>query len=155
MAKSLSSHLKLSVSVIHGGVPEGPQRRQLNLPIDLLIATPGRLVQHLDKANVHLGGVRYVVLDEVDTMFEQGFGPELDKILAITTRDLSHDVRALEEGRGRVQHLAVGATHPAEALAAYDKWLGGAKRLFVESHHSLPASLEQRFITCAADAKVG
>ena len=204
VAKSISKHLKLSVAVIHGGVPEGPQRRQLEQPLDVLIATPGRLMSHLERGNLFLGGARYVVLDEVDTMFEAGFGTELDKygaarpiphqshlitrdlqihglirsdpvcshrirshpircdpthpapsgrLLEISTRDLSTDVRAAEEGE-KVQHLAVGATHPAAALALYDRWLKDAKRLMLDDCHSLPSTLEQRFITCSANAKL-
>lgn len=154
VAKSLTEHLKLSVTAIHGGVPEGPQKRQLAMPIDLLVATPGRLIQHLENGNVFLGGVRYVVLDEVDTMFEAGFGAELDKILSITTRDLNNDPKAVAEGMHRVQHLAVGATHPEAALVLYERWLKGARQLMLENHHSLPASLEQRFIPCAVDGKL-
>ena len=67
------------VGVVHGGVPEGPQRKLLDAPLDVLVATPGRLVQHLDAGSLFLGDVRHVVLDEVDTMFDAGFGPELDR----------------------------------------------------------------------------
>ena len=60
------------------------------------MATPGRLLQHLDKAHVYFGDVRHVVIDEVDTMFEAGFGDELERILSITTRDLAADPRQAE-----------------------------------------------------------
>ncbi|KAL1503692.1 hypothetical protein AB1Y20_012165 [Prymnesium parvum] len=152
VSRSLSKQLKLSVASIHGGVPDGPQKRQLDMPIDLLVATPGRLVHHLERGNVFLGSVRYVVLDEVDTMFEAGFGGELDQILSITTRNVSADKRT--EGGQRVQHLAVGATHPEAALALYKRWLSGAQQLLLANHHSLPATLDQRFISCSADAKM-
>eukprot|EP00966_Prymnesium_polylepis_P213891 4953556-Prymnesium_polylepis.1 len=154
VAKSLSKHLRLSVAAIHGGVPEAPQKRQLDVPIDLLVATPGRLIHHLERGNVYLGGVRYVVLDEVDTMFEAGFGPELDKVLTITKRNLHADENAAAEGLERVQHLAVGATHPKAAMVLYDRWLVDARRLMLDNHHSLPATLEQRFVTCAATEKM-
>ena len=54
---------------------------RLPAPVDLLVATPGRLLQHLDRSTVYFGDVRHVVIDEVDTMFESGFGEELERIL--------------------------------------------------------------------------
>jgi superfamily II DNA/RNA helicase len=94
VGRTLGKELHLSVKVVHGGTLVAPQGRQLELPVDLLVATPGRLLQLLEKNLVYLGDVRHVVVDEVDTMFEAGFGEELDRLLAITTRDLSADSRA-------------------------------------------------------------
>ena len=149
-AKQLSHHLKLSVSVIHGGVPDAPQLKRLLRPTDVLVATPGRLIKLMEMGGLYLGDVRHVVLDEVDTMFEAGFGPELDKLLSITKRDLSADPRAatLQGAAATVQHLAVGATHPEGALTLYDRWLANARRLMIEGSHSLPPQLRQNFLTC-------
>ena len=153
VAKALSHHAKLSVQVVHGGVPDGPQRKKLERPVDLLVATPGRLLKLMEGGALFLGDVRHVVLDEVDTMFEAGFGPELDAILKVTTRDLSADARA--DASSAVQHLAVGATHPESALELYDKWLRGARRLMIEGSHSVPPQLRQHFLTCnGPNAKV-
>lgn len=147
VAKAISHQLKLRVGIVHGGVPDGPQRRRLQeRPLDLLIATPGRLLSLMEANALYLGDVRHVVLDEVDTMFDAGFGPELDHVLGITTRDLSADPRP--DQTGAVQHLAVGATHPVETLELYDKWLRGARRLFVEGSHTVPSTLRQHFLTC-------
>ena len=155
VAKSLAHHVKLSVAVVHGGVPDAPQLRRLaSFPVDLLVATPGRLVKLMEAGGLYLGDVRHVVLDEVDTMFDAGFGPELDAVLAITTRDLAADPRA--RGSGCVQHLAVGATHPEGARALYQRWLGQARSLMVAGSHSLPPQLRQHFLTCnGPDAKMG
>jgi len=145
---------------VHGGTPFGPQGRQLDLPVDLLVATPGRLLQLLDRKMVYLGDVRHVIIDEVDTMFEAGFGDELERILSITSRDLSADPRASADAAiartaARVQHVAVGATHPPAAIALYQRRLSTAKQLMVKGTHSLPPQLIQRFITCkGADGKV-
>ena len=168
VAKSIAHRLKLSVGLVHGGTLEAPQRRALEAPTDVLVATPGRLLQHLDRGAVYLGDVRHVVVDEVDTMFAAGFGAELDRVLAITTRDLAADEAvAARRGAGggdgaaaaaaapRVQHVAVGATHPAAAAELYERHLSEAKRLYVEGTHSLPKSLRQEFLPCAGpDAKV-
>ena len=74
VARTLCRPLRISVAAVHGGVPEGSQKRMLEQPVDLLVATPGRLLQHLDKKFVYFGDVRHVIIDEVDTMFEAGFG---------------------------------------------------------------------------------
>uniref|UniRef100_A0A7S0ITF9 ATP-dependent RNA helicase n=1 Tax=Calcidiscus leptoporus TaxID=127549 RepID=A0A7S0ITF9_9EUKA len=161
VGRCIGKRARLSVAVVHGGVPEGPQKRQFEYPVDLLVATPGRLLQLLSKGGVYLGDVRQVVIDEVDTMFEAGFGDELDRILRITTRDLSADPRAAAASKApgggllRVQHVAVGATHPKSALVLYERRLAGAKRLMIEGVHSVPPTLQQRFISCKGpDGKV-
>ena len=153
VAKQLSHHAKLSVEVVSGGVPDGAQRKKLERSVDLLVATPGRLLKLIEQGDLYLGDVRHVILDEVDTMFEAGFGADLDAVLKVTTRDLSADKRA--DVCGAVQHLAVGATHPQSALALYERWLGGARQLMLAGNHMVPPTLEQRFLTCnGPDAKV-
>ena len=136
-------------------MPDAPQLRRLaHFPVDLLVATPGCLVKLMEAGGLYLGDVRHVVLDEVDTMFDAGFGPELDAVLKITTRDLAADPRA--RGTGCVQHLAVGATHPEGARVLYQRWLGQARSLMVAGSHSLPPQLRQHFLTCnGPDTKMG
>lgn len=102
----------------------------------------------MEKGALFLGDVRHVVLDEVDTMFDAGFGADLDAMLKITTRDLSADSGAEARTSNAVQHLAVGATHPQSALALYDRWLRGVRRLFIDGSHSLPETLQQHFVVC-------
>ena len=159
VAKSLSHHIKLSVALVHGGVPDGPQLKRLGAGgVDLLVATPGRLVKLMELNGLYLGDVRHVILDEVDTMFDAGFGPELDTVLKITTRDLSADPKASADAAfagGAVQHLAVGATHPEGARQLYRRWLGEARNLQLDGTHTLPPQLRQQFLTCnGPDAKM-
>jgi len=160
VGRVLSKQLRLSVKVVHGGTSVAPQGRQLDLPVDLLVATPGRLLQLIEKKMVYLGDVRHVIIDEVDTMFEAGFGEELDRLLLITTRDLATDTRAaadaaISKTAFKVQHVAVGATHPPAALALYNRRLASAKQMMVRGTHSVPAQLVQKFITCkGSDGKV-
>jgi len=80
--KSLSHKAKISSELLIGGEDYGKQRKRLeNRPVDIVVATPGRLVKHMRDSNVFLGSVGYVVLDEVDTMLEQGFQGDVSKIL--------------------------------------------------------------------------
>lgn len=53
----------------------------LSQPQDIVIATPQRIAQHADKGNLFFGDVRWLVLDEADTMFDAGFGPEVQRVL--------------------------------------------------------------------------
>ena len=79
--KLLCHKIKLSSTVLTGRDDYGKQRRALNRPIDIVVATPGRFLQHWRDQNVHIGSLQYVVLDEMDTMLEQGFARELREIL--------------------------------------------------------------------------
>ena len=68
-------------SVIFGGVSHGPQLRELQRGVDIVIATPGRLEDHLDSGALHLGDVEVLVLDEFDRMLDQGFLPSIKRVL--------------------------------------------------------------------------
>lgn len=80
--KSVGHVCKVSSDILVGGDDYGAQRKRLaDRPIDVLVATPGRLVKHRDAGDVFLGSVRHVVIDEMDTMLEQGFQGDLGKLL--------------------------------------------------------------------------
>ena len=79
--KSLSHTIKLSSVAVVGGEDLGKQRKKLNRPVDIVVATPGRLVKHWDDGSIFLGNVDFIVIDEVDTMLEQGFQDDLGKIM--------------------------------------------------------------------------
>ena len=80
--KSLSHKAKFSSELLIGGDDYGKQRKRLeSRPVDIVVATPGRLVKHMAASNIFLGSVSYVVLDEVDTMLEQGFQADIAKLL--------------------------------------------------------------------------
>ena len=81
MATVYGAHLRLRSTVIFGGVGMEPQTRRLRNGLDLLIATPGRLLDHLGRGQAHLGQVAVVVLDEADRMLDMGFLPDVRRIL--------------------------------------------------------------------------
>ncbi|MGG5809951.1 DEAD/DEAH box helicase [Falsiroseomonas sp. CW058] len=81
--KAYGRHLGLSVAVVFGGVPHGPQRRALSAGIDILVATPGRLQDHLDQGTARLDRVETLVLDEADQMLDKGFWPAIRRILPV------------------------------------------------------------------------
>jgi ATP-dependent RNA helicase RhlE len=71
----------LRAAVVVGGVAYGPQLNALRRRPGIIVATPGRLVDHLDRGTVSLKEVRILVLDEADRMLDMGFKPQLDRIM--------------------------------------------------------------------------
>ena len=80
-ARIYGKYLKVRTAVVFGGVGLGPQTEQLRRGVDLLIATPGRLLDHMERGNVALSGVHVLVLDEADRMLDMGFLPDVRRIL--------------------------------------------------------------------------
>jgi ATP-dependent RNA helicase RhlE len=81
-ARELAKYAQLFVGEIVGGVAYGPQIRDLRAGFDVLVATPGRLLDHLERGNVDLSDVETLILDEADRMLDMGFRPQIDAILA-------------------------------------------------------------------------
>jgi ATP-dependent RNA helicase RhlE len=79
--RAYGKHLGLSVAVVFGGVPHGPQRRALSGGIDVLVATPGRLLDHMGEGTARLDRVEVLVLDEADQMLDKGFLPAIRKVV--------------------------------------------------------------------------
>ena len=79
--KTYGAHLGLSVAVVFGGVPHGPQRRALAAGVDVVVATPGRLQDHLDAGTARLDRVEVLVLDEADQMLDKGFLPAIRRLV--------------------------------------------------------------------------
>ncbi|KAL2467950.1 DEAD-box ATP-dependent RNA helicase 39 [Forsythia ovata] len=82
VTKSVSHHARFRTTMVSGGGRLRPQEDSLNSPIDMVVGTPGRILQHIEEGNMVYGDIRYVVLDEADTMFDRGFGPDIRKFLA-------------------------------------------------------------------------
>ncbi|WP_036259460.1 DEAD/DEAH box helicase [Methylocapsa aurea] len=98
--RTLGSGLSISVAVVFGGVPHGAQIKALARGLDVLVATPGRLVDHLDSRAAQLGKTEFFVLDEVDQMLDLGFVKAIRRV-----------VRDLPKQR---QNLFFSATMPTE-----------------------------------------
>jgi ATP-dependent RNA helicase RhlE len=80
------AHLRVFVAVIYGGVSQVPQVRALARGVDVLVATPGRLVDLMGQGHVRLDQVETLVLDEADHMLDLGFLPDVKRILATIPR---------------------------------------------------------------------
>ena len=77
----------LRVTAIFGGVSINPQKAALHRGTDIIVATPGRLIDHMDQRTVDLSGVEILTLDEADRMLDMGFQPALRRILKVLPRE--------------------------------------------------------------------
>ena len=71
---------------IYGGVPYGPQERALARGAQIVVGTPGRLLDHIDRGTLKLEGVRIVILDEADRLLDMGFAPDVRKLLRLAPK---------------------------------------------------------------------
>ena len=102
-------HTDLRAVEVFGGVAIGPQERALRLGVDIVIATPGRLIDHMERQNVVFDDLEILVLDEADRMLDMGFAPQINRI-----------VREVPPYR---QTLLFSATMPEEVEALARKYL--------------------------------
>jgi ATP-dependent RNA helicase RhlE len=139
----LAYHTSVTSAAVYGGVEMGMQERALKAGVDIIVATPGRLMDHMRQQNADLSGIELLVLDEADRMMDMGFWPDVRRIIsalpgvrqtllfsATMPNDVVHD--ALEITRN-AKYVQVGQrsapprsiTHRVEAVPASNKvtWL--------------------------------
>jgi superfamily II DNA/RNA helicase len=83
MAEAYGRHVPLRSAVVFGGVPLDPQIKELRAGVELLVATPGRLLDLVGQRAANLGQVEILVLDEGDRMLDMGFIPDIRRILEL------------------------------------------------------------------------
>jgi len=120
----------LRVATIVGGVPYPAQLKALRGPLDLLIATPGRLMDHMSSGKAVLANVQMLVLDEADRMLDMGF-----------IEDIQHIASALPEKRQTVMFSATFGGHVGRLAQSL---LRDPLRIDVASHTEAHADIEQR-----------
>jgi ATP-dependent RNA helicase RhlE len=125
-------HLRLEVVTIFGGVSPRPQCRALSRGIDILVATPGRLIDHMSAGVADLANTEILVLDEADQMLDLGFAPSLRRIVA-----------ALPEAR---QTLFFSATMPKAVSHLAKAFLNNPKRVSVTPVGTPAERVDQRVI---------
>jgi ATP-dependent RNA helicase RhlE len=82
----LMRHTSLNGIAVYGGVPLGPQRQALHAGVTIVVATPGRLLDHIGRGWLDLSRVEVLILDEADRMLDMGFLPDIRRILAYLPR---------------------------------------------------------------------
>ena len=82
--ETYAKHTKLTKALLIGGVAFGEQDKLIDRGVDVLIATPGRLLDHFERGKLLLQGVQIMVVDEADRMLDMGFIPDIEKIFSLT-----------------------------------------------------------------------
>ena len=137
--RAYGRHLGLSVAVVFGGVKYGPQVRALAAGVDVLVATPGRLIDHINEKVANLGGVEVFVLDEADQMLDLGFLPPIRRIVVTLPK-----VR---------QNLFFSATMPGEIGKLAAELLVNPAKADVAPSATTVARVEQRLLFVESDRK--
>ena len=114
---------------IFGGVSMRPQKSKLKKGVDIVVATPGRLLDHLSQNTIDLSGVEVFVLDEADRMLDMGFKRDIEKV-----------IKQLPERR---QNLLFSATFPKEIQRLASKLLNSPKKIQVASENSTAEKVKQ------------
>lgn len=78
---------ELTVTTVYGGASYGPQENALRRGVDVVVGTPGRVIDHLERGNLDLSQIEYAVLDEADEMLSVGFADAIEQILSATPRE--------------------------------------------------------------------
>jgi ATP-dependent RNA helicase RhlE len=81
--RTYGRHLRIKSTTIYGGVGMGPQLSALKNGVDIIVATPGRLLDHIEQRSADLSGIEMLVLDEADRMLDMGFIRDIRRILAL------------------------------------------------------------------------
>lgn len=127
--EAYAANTSIRATVVFGGVSKRPQMQILRRGIDVLVATPGRLLDLMNDGVIDLGHVRFFVLDEADRMLDMGFAPDVRRI-----------TRAVPERR---QTLLFSATMPREIEALVNRLLRKPVRLAVDPIASTVEPVEQ------------
>ena len=130
---------KLSMALLIGGVSFGDQEKKLDRGVDVLIATPGRLLDHCGRGKVLLTGVQILVIDEADRMLDMGFIPDIEEIC-----------KKLPFTR---QTLFFSATMPPEIQRLTDTFLHNPERIEVTRAASSNENIKQVLIKTTRDGK--
>jgi ATP-dependent RNA helicase RhlE len=130
--RTYGRHLSLTVAVVFGGVGHRPQTQALARGVDVLVATPGRLLDHIAERNVGLAGIEILVLDEADQMLDLGFLPPIRRIVS----DLP----------SKRQNLFFSATMPHEIGRLADELLRDPVKVAVTPVASTVDSVTQRVL---------
>jgi ATP-dependent RNA helicase RhlE len=137
--RTYGKHLGFSVAVIFGGAKYGPQIKALTTGVDILVATPGRLIDHLAERHARLGETEIFVLDEADQMLDLGFLQPIRRIV-------SH----LPKQR---QNLFFSATMPTEIGKLAGDLLVNPAQVSVAPQATTVEKVEQRLIFVEAERK--
>jgi len=129
----------LRTTVVYGGQSYSLQRTDLKKGPNILVATPGRLIDLLERKYLHLGFVEYLVLDEADEMLSVGFAQELEKIESYINKDR--------------QTMLFSATFNDGVYKLSKKYLTNPEKISVVSKDKIASTIEQKYMLCNNNEK--
>ena len=128
--ETYGKHLPLKSTVIFGGVKINPQIEKLRHGVDILVATPGRLLDHVQQKTLDLSKVEILVLDEADRMLDMGFIHDIRKVLALLPKNR--------------QNLLFSATYSSDIKSLADRLLDNPVMIEVARRNTAAETVEQR-----------
>jgi superfamily II DNA/RNA helicase len=131
------SHHKLSMALLIGGLSFGDQDMKLTRGVDVLIATPGRLLDHFERGRLLLSGIEILVIDEADRMLDMGFIPDIERICKL-----------IPPSR---QTLFFSATMPPEIQKLVSQFLRDPVRVEVSKPASVVGTVTQKLVATGAE----
>ena len=134
-----SNRCGIRTVTIYGGVGMEKQERLLSRGVDVVVATPGRLYDHISRGNADLSNVKMLVLDEADRMLDMGFTPQVRKIVASVPKER--------------QTIMFSATVNRGVEQSAEEFLKNPVNVFVNTQQVEPTSIEQRLYHVTEDAK--
>ena len=137
--KDYAVHTQLRSAVVFGGMDMKPQTLELKKGVEILVATPGRLLDHIEAKNTVLNQVEYVVLDEADRMLDIGFLPDLQRILSYLPKQ-------------RIT-LLFSATFSPEIKRLASSYLQDPVTIEVARSNAAASTVEQHFYSVEGDDK--
>jgi ATP-dependent RNA helicase RhlE len=139
----LAYHTNVTSAAVYGGVEMGMQERALKAGVDIIVATPGRLMDHMRQQNADLSGIELLVLDEADRMMDMGFWPDVRRIIT-----------ALPSSAAGRQTLLFSATMPGEVVRDALEITRDAKYVQIGERSTPAKSITHRAETVAGSQKV-
>ncbi|PZW66851.1 DEAD/DEAH box helicase [Fibrobacter sp. UWR1] len=131
---------KVHVVPVYGGQDIAVQIRALKRQANIIVATPGRLIDHIKRGTITLGGVKAIVLDEADEMLDMGFEEDVETIL----KEIPSDA----------QRALFSATMPKKVKAIIDKYLGEYDEACIESKTTTVENIRQRYLMVKNEHKI-
>ena len=136
VGEAFSSYAKyldnFTVLPVYGGSAYGPQLAGLRRGAQVVVGTPGRVIDHINKGSMDLSDLQYVVLDEADEMLRMGFAEEVDKILEATPEDK--------------QVVLFSATMPSSIRRISKQYLRNPQEVTVKSQTTTGTNIRQRYV---------
>ena len=130
--KKFGKHTGIKIATVYGGQGMGIQLDALHRGVEVVVATPGRLIDHLKRGSIELGDISHIVLDEADTMLDMGFIDDIQFILDLAPED-------------RVMSL-FSATMPTEILRLSEDYLNNPKQFLLDADDLSGEGIDQSYL---------